>query len=184
MAKGEGIDLIWSAYVKNKKRGFDGLYASYYEQLLVYCMGKLRHLDLAEDAVAEIFIKILSFEKPETIESPNKWIFTLAKNHCLSYWNKLNRRDHILSEILPPSKQFRTYQMDDRIDLKTIQQLISDTLDEDESKIWNFALEGFSNSEIAEKLAITAKTVANKKSMIRDKLKEVLKENLGIERNN
>lgn len=184
MAKDDSIDLIWSAFVRDKKRGFDGLYAAYYEQILVYCMGKLRHLDLAEDAVAEIFIKILKFDQPETIERPNQWIFTLAKNHCLSYWNKTNRRDHILSEILPPSGQFRAYNMSVNIDLQTMQKLIDDTLEEDESKIWHFALDGFSNGEIAEKLMITAKTVANKKSMIREKLKEVLKDKLGIERNN
>lgn len=184
MADTLGIDLIWSNYIRDKNAGFDALYKMYYESLLSYCMGKLRHLDLAENAVADIFLKVLKFENINQIENPDGWIFTLAKNHCLSYWNKENRRAHILSEVLQPMKDFQSSQIEYKIDLASMEELIEQTLNPQDHQIWRLHVDGFPNGEIGEKMNMSAKTIANKKTMIRNAIHEVLKEKLGYQRNN
>ncbi len=182
MADTAKIDLVWSNYIRDKNKGFDALYAMYHETLLSYCLGKLRHLDLAENAVADIFMKVLKYNNISKIENPDGWIFTLAKNHCLSYWNKENRRSQILSEVLTPSQSFEPHRVDGKIDFQTMKSLIEETLSKQELKIWQLHLEGFVNHEIAEKIDLNLKTVANKKTMIRNAIKDAIEKKLGYKK--
>ncbi len=179
MADTARIDLVWSTYIRDKDEGFEALYTTYYETLLSYCLGKLRHLDLAENAVADIFIKVLNFDNIEKIENPDGWIFTLAKNYCLTYWNKENRRSQILSEVLAPAETFESHQVDQEIDLQKMEELIRKNLNEQDLTIWQLHIDGFANNEIAEKTNLSIKTVANKKTMIRTSIRELIEKNLG-----
>ena len=137
------MDKVWENFLKDREQGFSDLYESYYEQLLMYCLGKLRHLDLAENAVSDIFIKVFKFKNPETIENPEGWIFTLAKNHCLSHWNKENRRSQILAEILPPSDHFLTTSINQFVDTEIIEKLITESLSESDKSIWDLPIRLF-----------------------------------------
>lgn len=182
MADTTGINLAWSNYIKDRDEGFEELYNLYYETLLSYCLGKLRHLDLAENAVADVFIKVLRFENIEEIKNPDGWIFTLVKNHCLSYWNKQNRRTQILAEVLSPSLNLISQQIELQIDVVAIEDLIKERLDKKDFLIWQFHLDGFANDEIAEKVGLSSKTISNRKTIIRDNIRIVLKKEVGYEK--
>ncbi|MEL7148090.1 MAG: LuxR C-terminal-related transcriptional regulator, partial [Bacteroidota bacterium] len=47
-------------------------------------------------------------------------------------------------------------------------------LDDKEYSIWHYGVEGYNDEEIARKLDLSPKTVANKKSMIKKRLKDQL----------
>lgn len=169
-------DLLWQSFVRDRNAGFEPFYNYFYERLLMFCLGKLKHLDLAENAVADLFIKILAYPKLMEIESPENWIFTLARNYCNTYWSKENRRAQILSAILDPMDKFVERESEIKLDLATLEAIIEKKLKKHEYQIWKLDLAGFSNEEIAKELSLSKKTIANKKTLIRQQLDQVVSE--------
>lgn len=160
-------DLVWRSFLKNRRKGFRALYEKYYDALLAYAISKLKQLDIAENAVAEIFIKVYTYEKLEEVEQPENWIFTIARNYCLGYINKEGNRKQIKDQLYNDSSMVQEAQADHLIDQEIINHQIRSGLNEINQEIWILDSKGFTNKEIAEQTGITEKTVANRKSEIR-----------------
>lgn len=62
----------------------------YREPLLRFCLGYVRRLEDAEDAVQEVFCKVL--RSPETPNDFRAWIYRIARNHCLNMVRDRGRR--------------------------------------------------------------------------------------------
>lgn len=61
-------------------------------RLLRFCSGYLRHAQEAEDAAAEVILKVL--DSRETPEAVQPWIFRIARNHCLNRMRDAAPRAH------------------------------------------------------------------------------------------
>lgn len=166
-------DLVWHAFLNDRKAGFKALYEKYYDALLAYCISKLKQLDIAENAVAEIFIKLYTFERPEEVEQPENWIFTIARNYCLGYLTKEKNRNQINGQLFKSMSQAEGAQADQKLDEEIIEQQIRAQLNEINQEIWWLDTQGFSNKEIAEETGIHEKTIANRKSEIRKQIRSV-----------
>ena len=167
-------DLLWSKYVGGDKSAFGRLYALHHKSLTAFCVGRLKDLELAENAASETLIKLLQYPRPMEIENFENWLFTVAKNECNTVWSTAERRERLM-KINYEVKANQNPEVDNKFSAEGIDQLIRQNLDETDYKIWMLHLQGYDNNEIAEITNSNEKTVANRKSAARAKLKLTLK---------
>lgn len=170
------FQVLWSANKTDKKKLFSQYYLPCHKKLTLYCLSLLKDIELAENAATDTMLKL--FEKgkqSDLIENPERWLFTVAKNRCLSLLSQKKRRREIVDQLKPSMRT--TTESDgarhlEAIDLtKRIQAILNDK----EWSIWNLHQQGYDNREMASQLKMTEKTVANLKSMARNKLKEAFR---------
>ena len=178
------INLEDIHFVKSLKNGdlhaFDRLYRKYSKKLLHFALGYINTKEDAEGIVQEVFLTIWRNHKQlDESQSFSSYLFTITYNSIKKHYRKKGREKKHLDLFL---NDF------DDIDLKTISQVEYSDLTERLEKIINtfpdrrkqvFKLsreEQLSNTEIAEKLDISKKTVENH---ITDSLK-ILREKLNI----
>jgi RNA polymerase sigma-70 factor (ECF subfamily) len=88
---------------RGDKIAFELLYDRYYDKLVWFAGGFLRDTAMAEDAVQEVFMKII--EKPESFDRSRKfstWIYTVTGNHCRNILRNDDNRRRIINENSHP----------------------------------------------------------------------------------
>ncbi len=173
--KNDDHESLWLRFASGDKSVFGRLYSYYHKNLTAYCIGVISNIEQAENVASDVLIKLLQYDKVEKIENFEAWIFHVAKNECLSYLSKLERRKRLLND---------NYKMDLEKDpdiemtftVENMDRLIRSNLNEKDYKIWQLHQQGYDNKEIAEIVGSSEKTVANRKSEARIKLKQVFKE--------
>jgi RNA polymerase sigma factor (sigma-70 family) len=170
------VKRLWESYVKeNDKNAFGKLYSIYHNRLTLYCLGKLRNRELAENASSETLIKLLQVAKPEEISDFESWLFKVAKNTCLTLLSTANRRQEILQTRHKSISDSGKPEIEKKMDADDLRELIHKTLDETNYEIWELHQMGYDNEEIGEKLNMNIKTVANRKAEARRQLREKIK---------
>lgn len=179
MISGEVVQKAWKRYVEGDKEAFGDVYDHYHRVLTLYCLGKLKDLEQAENAASDCMVKLLQQRRPEQIEHLDHWIFTVAKNLCNTHWSKSNRRGVILQHVGALQKTHHQSEATNRLNAEDLERLLISILDEDKYSIWKLHEEGYDNEEIANKLGIKPKTVANKKSEARKAIRAAIKKSNG-----
>ena len=172
------IDFVWKRFCDGDQSAFDALYHHYYRRLFAYCLGKLKEIELTENMVADIFIKLLEQPNVAEIKQLENWLFTVARNACNSYWSKHNRRSEILEEIGDAFQLYEAPRVLEEIDMATFDELIKAELKESDYILWKLSFEGYANHEIAERLGMTEKTTANRKALLKGTLRSLLNKHL------
>jgi RNA polymerase sigma factor (sigma-70 family) len=168
---------LWERYVQGDKVAFGELYTYYHKSLTAFCMGRLRTIELAENAASEALIKLLQYPRPGEIENFESWLFTVAKNECNTVWATAERRRKLM-EANYEVQENQPPEVDVKYSAENIDELIRNSLDNTDYKIWQLYQQGYDNNEIAEMTNMNEKTVANRKSEARNRLKAVLRETL------
>ncbi len=171
----KNIDQYWKKFKKGHKDSFGFIYQYYKPLLFFFCLGKVKSKEIAEGYASEALIKTYTQENPEKIKNLEQWLFTLAKNMCLSYLRTIKRRSEILEEISIHKNTIQSPEIEQNQAVENIDQLIRIELNEIEYSLWKLHAQGFDNDEIALKIEMNSKTVANKKSDIRSRLKKLFK---------
>lgn len=136
----------------------------------------LKDLELAENAATETLLKLFQAgEEQLDLENPERWLFTVAKNHCLSLLSQRKRRREIRDQLKPSLQTVSRAHGEDELQAEDLRQRIRRALNEKEWSIWDLHQQGYDNREIAEKLALSEKTAANLKSIARNKLRAAFK---------
>jgi RNA polymerase sigma factor (sigma-70 family) len=166
---------LWERYVHGDKAAFGELYTYYHKSLTAFCMGRLKTIELAENAASETLIKLLQYEHPTEIENFESWLFTVAKNECNTVWATAERRRKLLEDNF---EQVNSHvpEVETKYAIENIDDIIRQNLDVIDYKIWQLYQQGYDNNEVAEIMGLSEKTVANRKSSARSKLKTVLKD--------
>lgn len=173
--KGDLQKSLWEQYVAGDKLVFGELYTYYHKSLTAYCIGKVGSVANAENVASDTLVKLLQHQNPEEIENFESWLFGVAKNECLTFLSKSERRRKLLNDNYKIAKESQP-DIEVRFSLENLDQVIREALDAKDYKIWQLHQQGYDNKEIAEIIDSTEKTVANRKSAARIKLKRVLKE--------
>lgn len=166
---------LWERYVHGDRAAFGELYSFYHKSLTAYCWGRLKNRELAENAASETLVRLLQHPRPAEIENFENWLFTVAKNECNTVWSTAERRKKLLEDNYVTLEE-HVPEIDEAISIENIDTIIRQSLDEVEFNIWQLYQQGYDNAEIAEITGIQEKTVANRKSVARGKLKKVLTE--------
>lgn len=72
----------------NKNNGLKLLFDRYYKPLCVFAIKYVYDLNLSEDIVQEVFIKIWEKKEFHTQMNLSAYLFTSVKNACISYLRK------------------------------------------------------------------------------------------------
>jgi RNA polymerase sigma factor (sigma-70 family) len=164
---------LWIAKRTNKQALFSRYYLPCHKKLTMYCLALLKDIELAENAATDTLLKL--FEQEETqIDKPERWLFTVAKNRCLSLLSQKKRRREIIDQLKPTFEKTAAPKGDQRLAAEDLKKSIRSILNEKEWEIWQLHQDGFDNKEIAAQLKLTEKTAANVKSIARNKLRQAL----------
>jgi RNA polymerase sigma factor (sigma-70 family) len=170
---------LWEQYVQGDKAAFGELYSYYHKNLTAFCVGRLKSIELAENAASETLIKLLQYPRPMEIENFESWLFAVAKNECNTVWATAERRRKLMEANYEVTENHAP-EVEEKFSIENMDELIRRNLDETDYKIWQLHQQGYDNNEMAEITGINEKTIANRKSMARAKLKLVLKAAIGL----
>lgn len=167
------MQTLWEKYVGGDREAFGILYSKYHKALTAYCIGRLNDRELAENAASDTLLKLLNHPNPESIDNFESWLFTVAKNECNTHWSSQERRKELLKQNYEAELERRP-EAEDRLSSENIDQVIRNNLDDTDYRIWKLYGEGYDNDEVASMMNMNEKTVANRKSAARMKLKNIL----------
>lgn len=148
------------------------LYQPCFEDLMLYCLGKCRDKEMAQDAAAETLKAFLEHPNPQAIPNLKAWLLSVAHNISIKMLDKQIRRRNILDRISPTFKRTEILDVPEQMDQERLNGAIQNFLKEKDYQIWKMEGEGYKDWEIAERLQMNPKTVANRKSMIKKQIKE------------
>ena len=168
-------ELLWKQYLEGDREAFGKLYMIYHNDLMAYCLGRLKDFQLAENAASETLIKLMDYKRPHEIDNFEKWLFVVARNSCNTLWSTQTRHKAILKENPELFKKRQEPEVELKISLENLKAVMKESLNETEFNIWQLHYEGYYNEEIAEKLKMNPKSVANQKSEVRKKLRIAIK---------
>jgi RNA polymerase sigma factor (sigma-70 family) len=166
---------LWKRYLQGDRSAFGELYSYYHKSLTAFCVGRLKDIELAENAASETLMKLLQYERPSEIENFENWLFTVAKNECNTVWSTTERRKKILEDNYAIVSSHNP-EAEEKLAIESIDRIIKENLDDTDYKIWQLYQQGYDNQEVAEMAGLNEKTVANRKSAARNKLKLALKD--------
>lgn len=169
----ESVDQHWEAFKSGHRESFGAIYQYYKPLLLFFCLGKVKNKELAESLSSETLIKTLTVDKPAEIKNLEQWLFAVARNLCISHLRTVKRHQEILTEIYANQKIGQSPEVEGKQAQERIDQIIKLELNKEEYLLWQLHSQGFDNEEISEKVGMNPKTVANKKSVIRGRLKRL-----------
>ena len=164
----------WRLFLEGDDTAFGRLYTPFHRKLVLYCYRYLRDELAAEDAASEALHKLYTYPKLESVRDFERWLFTSAKNLCLDQLAKEKRRGEIREEIKVGSSTYYQPQAEHRLVQDDYEKLVAQTLSEKELRVWQLHLEGYDNEALAKETDSTPKTVANLKSIARQKLRTAL----------
>ena len=167
-------DAMKQALSGEDKRVLYEMYVPCHNDLMLYCLGKFNDVELAKDAASETIQKLLEHPSPSDIENLRAWLLTVAKNACLGILNKQKRRSGILESVSVFFARKQNPEAEQHLNVEDLYTQCRSLLNEQDYTIWRYSYEGYKDDEIAQMLGLTPKTVANKKSMIRKRLRDQL----------
>lgn len=148
------------------------LYIPCHEDLMLYCLGKFKDIELAQDAASETLRMLLEHPNPAAIPNLKAWLLTVAKHACLKVITTQERRAGILDKVGQWLNKQQEAEVEEQLDQEHLLNVLRDLLEERDFTIWQLDRQGYKDAEIAKKLNMSAKTAANRKSMIKKILKQ------------
>ncbi len=168
--------------IKNLSNGdtkaFELLYLRYQPKLLYFINGFIKNLDVSRDITHDIFLSLWNNrENLNQINSFNSYLFRMGKNAVCNYFDHSIVNEKFTVEQL--SAPIKTENIEEDIFASELQALIDISVSKmppQRKQIYRMSrVEGFSNSEIAEKLDISKRTVENHLTAALADLRKVIK---------
>jgi len=144
-------------------QAFEVLFKTYYKDLCFYANHYLKDLDLAEEAVQDVFFNF--WEKRSTLnikDSLKAYLYISTRNKCLKMIRSENTATKYSNHIKHTGRQAVSTPVDE-LNAKELNLLIEETMNqlpERTRKIFRMnRYQGLKYQEIADKLSISVKTV-------------------------
>lgn len=154
----------------DKEKEFTKIYNLYVNDIFRLCFTYLKNISDTEDAVQEVFVKLLrykgTFESEEHIKA---WLIVTASNYCkdfLKHWWRKRKNIDDYAEIIGKEK----------IQVDEMMELIMNLPDKYKTVIYLYYYEGYNSRQIAKMLHKPEGTIRSYLSSARRMLKEELSE--------
>lgn len=164
---------LFKAQLEHNSKRFDKYYLPCHRSLTLFCTGWLKDIDMAENVASDSLLKLIEKQDLETVKDIDAWLFTIAKNACLSLLSQNKRRKELIQQNV--IEDLSTFTKKHQFEQENIDFVLKNTLTKKEINIWNLHQEGYKNDEISIQLNIPIKTIANLKSVARKKIKSQIK---------
>lgn len=134
----------------------------------------------ADEAVQEIFMKVLKQRDLEDGEGKTSWFYRTTTNHCLNQIRDRKRRTSLLDQHVAPVEEGRSSPPADH--LATLRWLLANSDEREAACAVYVYLDGMGHDEVAEMLGVSSRTVRNLLSRFSTWAKDVLEPAPGSER--
>ena len=170
---------------KEKEKIFKQLYLRSFAPFCIYASRFIDDGAVCEDLVSDVFVTIWNKADIEMLQSQTIMAFikTAVKNKCLNYINHEEYFNSYKTSMIATEPDYATAP-DQVYDLKQLYELLEKRLEmlpeEYKNAFIKSFYEGKSQSEIAEELNISVKSVSRYKKRILDLLRKDIKEYLTL----
>lgn len=164
------LEKAWDIFVSGKKSAFGEVYETLHPRLTLFCLGIIKSMEDAENIASDSLMKLYENEEASSIRNAESWLYTVARNACNTKYTQSSRRSEILDSITDFFRTSTRNLGEEKIEEEELRSKMQSTLTKEELDIWDLHQAGFDNEEIAQKLEMNSKTVANRKSIARKKL--------------
>ena len=158
--------------------GFQSLFDTLYPNLCLFANSYLKDLDTSKDLVQEVFIGLWQKQKAfDSTQAAKPYLYTAVKNKCLNHLKSKHYKIQLEAiradfEVMDTEDYFQAQLLAVETYAQLHQAIAS--LPDKTAKVMQLAMNNYSNTEIAEELAVTTSTVRTQKSMAYQKLKGLL----------
>jgi len=170
----KAVSAAWHAFVCGDRNAFGGVYEYFHQVLTAYCLGRLKDTGMAENAASEVMVKLLNHPQPKEIEHLESWLFIVARNYCNTSYTRQQKRQDVLTQTGHVRNRPQPPEAELRLNAESVDKVIQDTLNDTDYRIWSLHQQGYKNNEIAVRLSLSEKTIANRKSAARAALRKAL----------
>jgi RNA polymerase sigma-70 factor (ECF subfamily) len=131
----------------------ESLYRNHAAEIYRFIKRYTAHDDLAQDFTHDVFFKAIRYlsEKRRHIKNPRAWLFSIARNHCITTGKKRILEEQSLGELERRQRQ-SSYEAADaaRMEFEEILRFVTANYAEDEAAMFYlYVLHDFSQAEIA-----------------------------------
>ena len=158
---------LWDRFVQGDDAALGSLYSELFEPLVFVSFYLVKDNDVARDIVGDLFVTLLAEEvknrklKWLNVKAVKTYLAAAVRNKSIDYLRKYKPQEtnttRIETEITLEENPFYAESLN--------------RLNEDEKALFQLHLDGFKNDEIAQNYQVTEKTVRNKLSLKRKKMK-------------
>jgi len=164
--------------INGDEKSYRVLFDEYYSSLTVFAKKYVGDIDTARGITQDIFVKVYeSRHLLKTVKSLKGYLFTSVRNSCLNYINleKIHRQheERIKLSATHPDVEFEHKLREAELE-KLMLKAISELPDKCRFILTKSKFEGMKNSEIAEELKISIRTVETQISKALKRLREEL----------
>lgn len=165
-------ELLWMRFVKGENEALGELYSVLFEPLVFVSFYLVKNNDVARDIVGDLFVFLLSIEVKERkakwkeVNTVKTYLSAAVRNKSIDYLRKTKLHLSKIEEVLDGSITIEDNPFFD-------ESLM--LLREEEKEVFQLHLDGYKNEEIAQKQQLTEKTVRNKLSLTRKKMRTYFK---------
>lgn len=172
------VDFAWKAYVAGNRNAFGEVYLHFHPRLAFFCYGLCRDEVQAQNFASASLLKLLEYHPPGDIRQPGQWLYTVARNQFNGWYRQQQTRQQIEKTVFDQANSITKMEVEERLDKAAYDSALASMITEEEFKIWDLHRSGYTNDEIAKELSLPYKTVANKKSLIRNQVRAMLKKRI------
>lgn len=157
--------ILLQSLKKGDKNAFATVYNNYQKKIFYFIFSITKSEYATEEILQNVFINIWDNKhKIDMSKSFNSFVYTIAKNLTYNFLREVAHRDSLKKELWKRIKHLKKHTENDIIfkEYSDIVEDIIDSLPNQKKAIYILSKqEGKSNSEIADLLGITEKTVKN-----------------------
>lgn len=169
---------ILKKYKEGDHKAFDQIFLFYYNRVKNFINGLVKIEAEAEELTQDIFVKLWENRKNIDLDKPfNAYLFTIARNITYNYLKHQLVHKSYVNDYLSTNNDIDN-QTEEIFFAKEINLLIEMTVEKMPSRRRDIfvcsRVKGLSNSEIAEKLNISKKTVENQLSLALKEIRDVV----------
>lgn len=161
---------------KQSNAAYKYLYARYYAALKLFCLGIVNNEQEAEDIVQELFVNLLSMELHFYTENDLRmYLYRSIKNRAISSIRHKDVCNKYSLEILNENKcEDEFYEKMVKMDIYATLYYAISRLSPRCGQVMELTLQGYKQSEIAERLSISIDTVGEYRANGKKKIKLIL----------
>jgi RNA polymerase sigma factor (sigma-70 family) len=162
---------LWNRFVQGDNDALGELYSEFFEPLVFVSFYLVKDNNVARDIVGDLFVFLLAVEVKDRktkwleVNSVKSYLSVAVRNKSIDYLRKtklhVSKIDALDAPITMEENPFFAESL----------MLLRD----EEKEVFQMHLDGYKNEEIAEKQQLTEKTVRNKLSLTRKKMRTYFK---------
>lgn len=164
-------ELLWKRFVKGDNDALGELYSELFEPLVFVSFYLVKDNDVARDIVGDLFVFLLSVQVKDR---ETRWFEINTVQAYLKVAVRNRSVDYVRKKQLKLSKAL---EMDQKLiseDSPFFAEILTH-LKAEEKELFQLHLDGYNNEEIAQRKQLTEKTVRNKLSLTRKRMRIYLK---------